>query len=131
MSIFGRHISGRAVAVLAVLMMLVALLPALSGTPTREVTLVVRGMAFYLKDDPRTPNPTIDVQAGERVRIVLENQDRGMMHDFAVPALDEAMDPIAWSQIDTLVFDVPETPGTYEYVCRPHQLMMRGTILVR
>ena len=72
MSIFGRHISGRAVATLALLMVLVALLPALSSTPTREVTLVVRGMAFYLKDDPQTPNPTIDVQAGERVRIAAQ-----------------------------------------------------------
>lgn len=131
MSIFGRNISGRAVAALALLMMLVALLPALSSTPTREVTLVVRGMAFYSEDDPQTPNPTIHAKAGERVRIVLENRDRGVRHDFAVPALGEALEPIAWNQTDTLVFDVPETPGDYEYVCRPHRLMMRGTIRVR
>lgn len=131
MSIFGRTISGRTVAALALLMLLVALLPALSSTPTREVTLVVRGMTFYLKDDPRTPNPTLEVKAGERLRVVLENHDRGMAHDFAVPALGAALNPIDWSEIDTLVFDVPETPGTYEYVCRPHQLMMRGTIRVR
>lgn len=131
MSIFGRHVSGRAVAALALLMMLVALMPALSSTPTREITLVVRGMAFYLKDDRRTPNPTLEVKAGERVRIVLENRDRGLTHDFAVPALDAALDPITWNQTDALVFDVPEAPGTYEYVCRPHWLMMRGTVLVR
>jgi plastocyanin len=130
MSIFGRHVSGRAVAALALLMMLVALMPALSSTPTRGITLVVRGMAFYLKDDPRTPNPTLEVKAGERVRIVLENRDRGLTHDFAVPALDAALDPITWNQTDALVFDVPEAPGTYEYVCRPHWLMMRGTIRV-
>ena len=131
MSIFGRTISGQAIAALAALMLLVALLPALSSTPTREITLVVRGMTFYLKDDPRTPNPTLEVKAGERLRIVLENQDRGMTHDFAVPALDEALDPIDWSETDILVFDVPDAPGTYEYVCRPHRLMMRGTIRVR
>jgi len=130
MSIFGRTISGRAVAALALLMVLVALLPALSSTPSREITLVVRGMAFYVKDDPRTPNPTLEVRAGERVRIVLENRDWGMTHDFAVPALDAALDPIDWSEIDTMVFDVPEVPGTYAYICRPHQLMMRGTIRV-
>jgi plastocyanin len=131
MSIFGRTISGRAVAVLALLMLLVALLPALSSTPSREMTLVVRGMAFYLKDDLRTPNPTLEVRAGERVRIVLENRDRGMTHDFAVPALDAALDPIDWNETETVVFDVPDTPGTYEYVCRPHQLMMRGLLRVR
>ncbi len=131
MSIFGRTISARAVAALALLMVLVALLPALSSTPTREITLVVRGMAFYLKDDPRTPNPTLEVNAGERVRIVLENRDRGMTHDFAVPAIDAAVDPIGWSETGTVVFDVPAARGTHEYVCRPHQLMMRGTIRVR
>ena len=130
MSIFGRTVSGRHVAALALLMLLVALLPALSSTPTREITLVVRGMAFYLKDDPRTANPTLEVRAGERVRIVLENRDRGMTHDIAVPALDAALDPIEWNETDTVVFDVPEAPGTYEYVCRPHRLMMRGTIRV-
>lgn len=130
MSIFGRTISGRAIAALALLMVLVALLPAVSSTPTREITLVVRGMAFYVKDDPRTANPALEVKAGERVRIVLENQNRGMTHDFAVPALGAALDPIDWNETDTVVFDVPEAPGTYEYVCRPHQLMMRGTIRV-
>jgi plastocyanin len=130
MSIFGRTISGRAVAVLALLMLFVALLPALSSTPSREITLVVHGMTFYLKDDLRTPNPTLEVRAGERVRVVLENRDRGMTHDFAVPALDAALDPIDWNETETVVFDVPDTPGAYEYVCRPHQLMMRGTIRV-
>lgn len=130
MSIFGRTVSGRAIAALALLMLLVALLPALSSTPTREMTLVVRGMAFYLKDDPRTPNPTLEVKAGERVRVVLENRDRGITHDFAVPALDAALDPIDWNETDTVVFDVPEARGTYEYICRPHRLMMRGTIRV-
>ncbi|MBM3820234.1 MAG: hypothetical protein FJW14_14625 [Acidimicrobiia bacterium] len=130
MSIFGRTVSGRAVAALALLMVVVALLPALSSAPPREVTLVVRGMAFYLKDDPLTPNPTLDLRAGERVRIVLENRDRGMTHDFAVPALDAALEPLSWSEIDAVVFDVPDAPGTYEYVCRPHRLMMRGTIRV-
>jgi plastocyanin len=131
MSIFGRTVSGRAVAVLALLMVMVALLPALSRTPTREITLVVRDMAFYLKDDPGTPNPTLELTAGERVRIVLENRDRGMTHDFAVPAFDAALDPIRWNETDAVVFDLPTAPGTYEYVCRPHRLMMRGTIRVR
>lgn len=130
MSLSGRTLSGRAVAALALLMVLVALLPALSSTPTREITLVVRDMAFYLPDDPGTPNPTLEVRAGERVRIVLENRDRGMTHDFAVPVLDAALDPIRSNQTETLVFDMPETPGTYEYVCRPHRLMMHGTIRV-
>ncbi len=131
MSILGQRLSGKLIGVLAGLMLLLmALLPALSGTPVREVTLVIKGMNFYLEGDLETPNPTIDVKAGERVRVVLRNQDRGMTHDFAIPVLDAALEPIEWNETGTGVFDVPSQPGMYQYVCRPHSLMMRGTIRV-
>ena len=87
-------------------------------------------MAFYIEGDASTPNPTIEVKAGERVRIVLRNQDRGMTHDFAVPALAAAMDAIRWNESGDVTFDVPETPGAYEYECRPHRLIMRGVLRV-
>ena len=131
MSIFGRRVPVQAIAAAALLMLLAALLPALSNTPAREIRLVTRGMAFYLADDPTTPNPEIVVGAGERVRVILRNDDRGMTHDFAVPALDAALAPIGWSESRDLVFDAPDAAGTYTYECRPHRLMMRGTIRVR
>ena len=130
MSILGKKVSSRAIAGMAVLMLLVALLPALSSTPTREVTLVVKGMAFYLEGDSTHANPTIEFKAGERVRVVVRNMDRGLRHDFAVPAAGAVMNEIGWNESDDVVVDVPETPGTYEYVCQPHRLMMRGTIRV-
>jgi plastocyanin len=131
MSILGRKVSTKVVATLAGLLLFAALLPALTRTPAREVHLVVKGMAFYLETDRDTPNPTIQAKAGERVRVVVRNEDRGLTHDFAVPAVADAMTKeITWNQSGEVVFDVPETPGTYEYVCQPHQLMMRGTILV-
>ena len=130
MSILGRRVSVKAIAAIALLMVLAALLPAVSSTPTREITLVAKGMAFYANDDLRTPNPTLEVKAGERVRVVLQNQDRGMTHDFAIPVVGAALNSIHWNESDEVVFDVPETPGTYEYVCRPHRLMMRGIIRV-
>ena len=131
MSVLGRRISAKWMGVLVGLMLLAALLPAMSSTPAREVTLVAKGMAFYLEDDAQSPNPTIEVKAGERIRIVLRNDDRGMTHDFAVPSLDAALKPISWNESGEVVLDVPSQPGTYEYVCRPHSLMMRGTIRVR
>lgn len=130
MSILGRTVSMKAIALAAGLMLLAALLPALSSTPTREVTLVARGMAFYLESDPRTVNPTLEVKAGERLRVVLRNQDRGMTHDFAVPAVAAAMNAIGWNESGEVVLHLPDTPGTYEYMCRPHALMMRGIIRV-
>ena len=111
-------------------MLLAALLPALTMTPTREVHLVVKGMAFYLETDLETPNPTIEVRAGERVRVMVRNEDRGLTHDFAVPVAGAMTKEITWNQSGDVVFDVPEEPGTYEYVCQPHRLMMRGTIRV-
>ncbi len=131
MSLFGKRVSGLAIAAAALLMLLAAMLPALSSTPSREITLVVRGMAFYLPDDPSTPNPELVVRAGERVRVVLRNDERGMTHDFAVPALGAGLDPIRWNESDEVTFDAPETPGAYAYECRPHRLMMRGTLRVR
>jgi plastocyanin len=130
MSILGRNISGKVVAGIAALIVVASLLPVISAAPEREVTLVVRDMTFYLESDPYTPNPTIDVAAGERVRVVLKNEDRGMTHDFSVPTFAAATALLDWSESDDVTFDVPSTPGTYEYVCNPHRLMMRGIVRV-
>ena len=130
MSVLGQRLSAKAIGALVGLMVLAALLPALSSTPAREVTLVAKGMAFYLDGDLNTPNPVIEVKAGERVRVVLRNEERGMAHDFAVPALDVALNPVSWNESEDLVLEAPSEPGTYDYVCRPHRLMMKGTIRV-
>ena len=87
MSIWGRKVSARTVAATAALMVLVAgLLPVRTKAPARELTLVARDMAFYLEDDPETANPAIEAKPGETLRVVLRNRDRGLTHDFAVPA---------------------------------------------
>lgn len=130
MSILGKRVPLRAIAAMAVLMILAVLAPALSKAPVREITLVARDMAFYLESDPKTPNPTLDVRAGERVRIRLLNQDRGITHNFAVPVLKKAVDEIGWNESDDVEFSAPQGPGTYQYECQPHRLMMRGTIRV-
>ena len=130
MSILGKRIPLRAIAAMAVLMILAVLAPALSKTPTREITLVAKGMAFYLESDLKTPNPTLDIKAGERVRITLRNQERGIIHDFAVPVLKKSVDQLGWNESDEVTFTAPKQPGTYQYECQPHRLMMRGTIRI-
>lgn len=64
------------------------------------------------------------------VGLMLRNQDRGMTHDFAVPAVAAAMNAIGWDESGDVTFEVPDTPEIFEYVCRPHRLMMRGMIQV-
>jgi plastocyanin len=127
----GRKVSVKAVAAFVVLMVAIAgLLPVASKATPREVVLVARDMAFYVETDPKTPNPVIEVKAGETIRVVLRNRDRGMTHDFAVPAVRAAMDELGWNEEDDVTFEAPDEPGSYEYVCRPHLLMMKGTLRV-
>ena len=131
MSILGRRIPlGVLAAIVAVLVCAGALVPAWSRTPAREIRLVAEDMTFYVEGNP-TANPVLEVRAGETIRIRFRNNDRGMTHDFAVPAFKAAMDPLKWDNEETLVFTAPGKPGTYEYVCRPHLLMMKGTLRVK
>lgn len=121
---------GVAVAVIAALGVAAAMWRADAAGPAREIRLVARGMAFYLESDPATPNPTLVVKTGERVRIVLTNQERGFTHDVAVPAMQAGIDGLDWNEAGSMVLGVPLAPGDYEYVCRPHAAMMRGTLRV-
>jgi plastocyanin len=130
MSILGRNVSLKVVAALVAFLVVAALLPVMSQPRAREITLVARDMAFYLEGDTRTPNPTLEVKAGERVRVVLRNEDRGMTHDFAVPKLQVVTDLLRWNESGDVAFEIPDVPGTYEYVCNPHRLMMAGRIVV-
>lgn len=130
MSIMGRHVPTGAVAATMLLMigLVGALVAAVSPAPAREIVVVARDMAFYLEDEPRTPNPTLRVRPGERVRVVLRNDDRGYTHELAVPAFGAATPLIDWRGSGSLTFVAPAVPGTYEYVCQPHGLMMRGVL---
>jgi plastocyanin len=131
MSILGRRVSIKVIAFVVVLLVVGTMLAAVSRTPSREITLVTRDMAFYLEDDPLTPNPTITVKASERVRIVLRNEERGIRHDFAVPALRAATNQIDWNEAADVAFDVPRQPGSYDYLCQPHAQMMHGRLVVQ
>ena len=100
----------------------------------RTVTLLARGMAFYLPGDP-TPNPRLRLERGERVRFVLRNGDGGIPHDLAVPGEGGGREKSAvvrgaGESVD-LTFRAPATAGEYEYLCTLHSRMMRGVLEVR
>lgn len=131
MSIWGRRVSTEPVAIIAVFFIVaMGVAHVISGANAREVTLVARDMAFYLDGDTGEANPVIEARAGETLRVVLKNLDRGMTHDFAVPSADAATTVLKWKEEAEITFEVPSKPGVYEYVCRPHVLMMKGTIKV-
>ena len=132
MSFWGRRVSVKLLvaATAAAVLLLGVLAVAVTREEPREITLVARGMAFYLANGD-LPNPTITVKPGERVRITLRNEERGIRHDFAVPSLRAALDPLGWNESSYVTFDAPDVPGLYEYWCRPHKMMMRGKIIVQ
>lgn len=99
-----------------------------AGAPSREVVLVVRDMSFYADGQLDTPNPVLQLRAGERVRLVLRNEESGMRHNFAVPALDVATRELNGEGSTHVDFVVPRKTGRHEYICTPHAVMMRGVI---
>ncbi len=98
-------------------------------TEVREITLVARGMAFYVEGQA-TANPVVSVRPGERVRITVRNVTAGILHDLAIDSLNVATGPLNTGEVGSLDFTVPDRPGSYEYYCRPHALMMRGMLAV-
>ena len=130
MSIMGRRVPVRDLIVLVTVIVLAGLIPVLSRSEVREIHLVTRDMAFYLEGDSQTSNPTLTVRAGESIRIVVRNDDQGLMHDFAVPISNASTKMLRVGERGDVTLTAPTTPGTYEYVCRPHRPMMRGRIQV-
>jgi plastocyanin len=120
--------SGRAI-VSIVLAAAGVLAVAAQGTSPRDVHMVVRNMTYYL-DGSGEPNPTLRLRPGEKVRIVLRNEDAGMHHDFVVPDWDAATGLVAGKREAGVVIQAPSHAGRTIYHCTPHAQTMRGTILV-
>jgi plastocyanin len=99
------------------------------GAETRDVVLTARGMSFYLEGNS-SPNPTIQLRAGEHVRFVLRNEATGLLHDLSIPELGLAVEPIQAGSSRAAVVRVPAAPGAFPYICRPHAQMMQGTVVV-
>jgi hypothetical protein len=106
-----------------------ALMPilGLSREDDRELRLVAVDRTFYVEGQP-TPNPTLKLRAGERIRLVLRNEDEGMRHDLKIPAWNVAVPPINGKGERTLTFRVPDMRGHASYACTPHSSSMMGSI---
>lgn len=122
--------AGLAAALLVAAAVLLPIIGASSaGDPVREVRLVARDMTYYL-DGQDQPNPTLKLRAGERVKVVLRNEDEGMEHDFTVRAWDIGVGIVNGKSSDAVTFTVPAQRGAHVYSCTPHPSSMRGTIEV-
>ena len=100
-----------------------------SSGEVRVIHLVVRNMAYSFSGRNEA-NPTLHLRRGERVRIIVTNQDAGMKHDFGVDAWQartSLIDGIGEAQVE---FVAPSVRGEALYSCSPHGTLMRGTIRV-
>ena len=79
-------------------------------TEVREITLVARGMAFYV-DGQATANPVVYVRRGERVRIIVRNVTPGILHDLAIDSLNVATAPLNTGEVGWLDFTVADQTG--------------------
>ena len=123
-----------AISVVVVAALTATLLPMLAASGSddiREIRLVVRDMTFYVEGESQ-PNPTLNVHAGEQVRLVLKNEDPGLRHDFVVSDWQVATRILVdRGEQDTITFRVPAQTGDRVYHCTPHSKMMRGTLRVQ
>jgi plastocyanin len=101
-----------------------------AAAPPRAIRLVVRDMAFHVEGEEGR-NPVLRLRAGERVRLVIRNEDPGMSHDFAIEPWKVATARVEGDGEEASVtFRVPDRRGSETYTCTPHSRMMRGTILI-
>lgn len=129
MTMVSRSVRGLAIGAAALAIAAMIPIMGLSRESERELRIAVIDRAFYV-DGRSDANPTLTLRAGERVRLVLRNNDGGMKHDFTIRAWGVAVPPIDGRGERAMTFRVPETRGAAVYNCTPHAVSMRGTIIV-
>jgi FtsP/CotA-like multicopper oxidase with cupredoxin domain len=107
------------------------LLPMLGASReyARDLRLVIIDKTFYVEGQP-APNPTLRLRAGERIRLVLRNEDEGMRHDLKIGEWHVAVPAIEGKGERAVTFRVPEGRSSVSYRCTPHSASMRGAVEV-
>jgi plastocyanin len=106
-----------------------AVLPRIVDTreQVHEIRLVAKNMTYYA-DGSVGPNPTLRLVPGEQVRVTIRNDDRGMSHDFGIPAFRVGTGIVEFGTEKSVTFKVPDNPSAATYICTPHSAMMSGRI---
>ena|SRR5215204_1114806 len=107
------------------------LLPRLVATreEIRELRITARDMSFQVENLGGL-NPTMALTAGEQVKVTIRNEDKGMQHDFTIPAWGVRTGVVEWGSERSITFRVPTNASALSYICTPHSAMMSGRIVV-
>jgi plastocyanin len=95
----------------------------------REIRLVVREMTYYTPSTSEA-NPALRLKRGEKVRLVLTNEDPGYTHNIVASVLGLSTPLLQHGKSQAIEFTVPDVAGLYSYHCGPHSEMMRGNIAI-
>ena len=95
----------------------------------REIRLVVRDMTYYAAHTAEA-NPTLRVARGEKIRLVLTNEDPGYSHNLIAPELGVSTRLLAKGKSQSIEITIPDVAGLYSYRCGPPSEMMRGNIAI-
>jgi plastocyanin len=99
-----------------------------SGGKTVTISLIAKNIAF--------DQSTITVPAGAHVVMNFDNQDSGVVHNFALYTDSSAKtkifvgDFVTGPKTVTYTFDAPSTPGNYFFRCDIHPTLMFGKFVV-
>lgn len=115
---------------LAVIASAGAVVPHIVATRERvhQIRLVAKNMTYYA-DGAGDANPPIRLVPGEQVRITFRNDDRGMSHDFGIPAFGVGTGVVEFGTEKSVTFTVPGNASPTTYICTPHSAMMSGRIV--
>ena len=107
-----------------------AVLPGIVATreQVHEIRVVAKNMTYYA-NGAEDPNPPIRLVPGEQVRVTFRNDDRGMSHDFGIPAFGIGTGVVDFGTEKSVTFTVPANSSPTSYTCTPHAAMMSGRII--
>jgi plastocyanin len=94
-----------------------------AGPEVHEIVLEARDLAF------ERDNPTLRLEPGSRVRLVVRNTDPGVLHSITLPGIDDRVRHVESGQETVIEFRVPRE-GSFDYVCPQHAPKMQGRIVV-
>ncbi len=99
---------------------------------SREITIVAKNMVFSVQSSESAgeANPIISVKTGQKITIILRNDDAGMQHDLVIEGLDSRLEAVSCGETTRLTFTAPREPGEYVYLCSFHPTRMRGVFIV-
>ncbi len=88
----------------------------------REIVIEIRDLTF-------DGNPTLSFEPGERIRLIVRNNDIGVLHSIRLPGIDDTLRHIRWEEQAVIEFTAPEA-GAFEYICPQHAPKMQGRIRI-